>query len=333
MLRNCHFLNADEKNLDKYLRFSTVPKRVFYDHRSSILMCHDFNSSDKERKRSFNPSMIALRDSYDFINSFYDQSVVFDRSANHAKLDSIRQILKSQRERLSADVGSLTDNMIYDYVDMRDNSARSAVYSRIKRFGRKALLNRDKFNYFVTFTRDDKCFDDESLWQSTLVRRFSNLADRYDIKFMGCFERGSCTNRLHFHALVSVPDISVLGDFSSVRRKSDSDGLWHVVNENVDFRKKFGENEWDNIQGASVEEFHRVFSYVFKYVTKMPVKFYYSRYLPSEVFRFVDFDNVYFSGEDSVEKFYLNDDSVLSSECTLYLRPVTEIFGPPDLPF
>ena len=56
---------------------------------------------------------------------------------------------------------------------------------------------------------DDK--QDEDTFRAKLRKCFSNLHTRRGWLYMGIFERSSITNRLHFHALLYIPDGQMKG--------------------------------------------------------------------------------------------------------------------------
>ena len=84
---------------------------------------------------------------------------------------------------------------------------------------------------------------------------------------MGAFERGKKTNRLHFHAIVYVPDGSMPG---KLRNEKSWDNDNHkiidvVVNES--FEKKIGRNDFKEISKFD-NTFDRAIEYVIKYISK-----------------------------------------------------------------
>lgn len=74
------------------------------------------------------------------------------------------------------------------YVDRKMYNKWRAVSERRKRFMRKAYLNR--FNYFATFTYDDKKHTEES-FRKKLKTCLNHLANRNGWKYMGVWERGA----------------------------------------------------------------------------------------------------------------------------------------------
>ena len=126
---------------------------------------------------------------------------------------------------------TLTDNEIFAYVkeklteqygiiDNIDNFILSQMarlkhnfFSRIKRFKRKANLNY--WNYFVTITYDSKKHDDVS-FRKKLKKCLANLHSRYGWKYMGVFELSPEKQRLHFHAIMYIPDNKMIGEITEV---------------------------------------------------------------------------------------------------------------------
>ncbi len=70
---------------------------------------------------------------------------------------------------------------------------------RYKRLKRKAYLQQ--WSYFCTFTYDDKKQTEES-FRKQLMNCLYHLATRKDWRYIGAWERGDKTERLHFHALI-----------------------------------------------------------------------------------------------------------------------------------
>ena len=112
------------------------------------------------------------------------------------------------------------------YVDMKLYNKWRAKHERRKRFMRKAFLNH--FNYFATFTYDDAKHTEES-FRKKLMLCLRRLCTR---PWLAVWERGAETDRLHFHALVKVPNGEMRGElidktdynFKTHRRKKTHKG-------------------------------------------------------------------------------------------------------------
>lgn len=152
------------------------------------------------------------------------------------------------------------------------------LYNRKKRFRRKAYLN--DWNYFCTFTYDsNKMSEDE--FKTRLRRCLSNLHTRRGWRYMGVWERGERGNRLHFHALIFVPDgemVGVLFDEEYYDKKTHTRKIAH---RNTFFDLRFGRSDFKKLSPQEVKH-GSVMNYLLKYLQKTGEKIIYSRGIPSE---------------------------------------------------
>ena len=162
------------------------------------------------------------------------------------------------------------------YVDKKMYNKWRAVHERRKRFMRKAYLN--KFNYFATFTYDDKKHTEES-FQKKLRNCLNHLANRNGWKYMGVWERGNDTDRLHFHALVKVPEGQLHG---VIEKKTDYNFKTKKLRKTMQhsyFTEKFGRCDFDKIIDNDMAYISAI-EYILKYVEKTGERIVYSRGLP-----------------------------------------------------
>ena len=162
------------------------------------------------------------------------------------------------------------------YVDSKMYNKWRAVHERRKRFIRKAYLNR--FNYFATFTYDDKKHTEES-FKKKLKNCLCLLANRNGWKYMGVWERGGDTDRLHFHALVKVPDGEMHG---TLEKKTDYNFKTKKLRKTMQhsyFNAKFGRCDFDKIIENDMAYISAI-EYILKYVEKTGERIVYSRGLP-----------------------------------------------------
>lgn len=73
---------------------------------------------------------------------------------------------------------------------------------RYKRLKRKAYLQQ--WHYFCTFTYSDEKHTEET-FRKQLMNCLYHLASRKGWRYIGAWERGDKTERLHFHALMYIP--------------------------------------------------------------------------------------------------------------------------------
>ncbi|MEG1790836.1 MAG: hypothetical protein RR033_03145 [Clostridia bacterium] len=153
---------------------------------------------------------------------------------------------------------------------------RLNLASRKRRFNRKANLN--SWNYFVTLTYDDEKMN-ESTYKKRLKKCLSNLHTRRGWKYMGVFERAPETGRLHFHALIYVPDGQMVGSVVEVKDYNPKKGKTESRNENDFFQSTFGRNDFAVIEDFEVHH-GKAIDYILKYISKSDEKIFYSRGIP-----------------------------------------------------
>ena len=150
-----------------------------------------------------------------------------------------------------------------DYVELNmQRKIRNLICRRI-RLCRKAYLN--DMNYFCTFTYDDKLHTEES-FRKTLLKTLSNFKTRYGWEYIGVWERGKETNRLHFHGLFHIPEGQLRGDLEMIE---DYDYKTHqktVKYQNIYFLYTFGRNDFKEIPDKSL--ISESLSYLIKYLEK-----------------------------------------------------------------
>ncbi len=187
-------------------------------------------------------------------------------------------------------------NKIYSFNDNKDfyinlickfvDNAKVNLKSRKHRFKVKALNN--DWNYFVTFTYDDKKHNEES-FVKTLKKKLQNLHTNYGWLYMGCFER-SKTDRLHFHGLLYVPNGAMRGN---IRQEEYYDTTSHkraISYINEEFEDKIGRNDFKPITKLDLTFTHAL-DYILKYISKSDNKIVYSRGIKDDVFCLMDFED------------------------------------------
>ena len=159
---------------------------------------------------------------------------------------------------------------------------RHNVNSKKNRAWRKARLAN--FNYFCTFTYDSKKVD-ENTFQKKLLKTLQNLSSRRDWRYMGVWERGGKTERLHFHALIHVPDDQMVGEFTEVKDYNTEKHRMQTQLVNSYFGERFGRTTFEPIEP---QELDFSLNYILKYIEKTGEKIVYSKglfmYFQSDIF-------------------------------------------------
>ena len=126
-------------------------------------------------------------------------------------------------------------------------------------------INQQQFNFFVTFTFDDKLHDEES-FRKTLSRCLQHFSSRKGWLYIGVWERAPETKRLHFHGIFYIPEGTLPGKNEEVRDFDTRARKMRTTYQNDFFGKKFGRNDFKPIDHAS--EVPQAIRYLTKYLEK-----------------------------------------------------------------
>lgn len=135
-------------------------------------------------------------------------------------------------------------------------------------------INHQRFNYFVTFTYSYELHDEESFTKK-LMRCIQHFSSRKGWLYIGAWERGGDTNRLHFHGIFYIPDGALPGEIETLRNFDTRAKKMCTIQQNTFFAKKFGRNEFRPVCHAS--ELPEMVQYLVKYIEKSGGKLVYSR--------------------------------------------------------
>lgn len=284
---------TDEQKERVYNRFIQNRRRDFVRGKNSVGMRVDISSNS-----GFTGACSALDILFDdlFLQAY--NKGLRDRKLEKHMSDYIRDgLLTLFSEDEIADVD------IPERVKRKMNN----LHHRKKRFRRKAYLN--KWNYFVTFTYNDKLHDEES-FRRKLRRCLSNLHTRRNWRYMGVFERAPETGRLHFHGLLYIPDGEMLGKLEEKTDYSTAQGRMQTRHENSFFERWYGRNDFEEITPSQLEYGDSV-DYILKYIGKTNERIVYSRGIPTEICMTVSARDIITElTDDFVEKYILFDDVV-----------------------
>ena len=154
-----------------------------------------------------------------------------------------------------------------------ERKIRNLICRRV-RMSRKA--NLQKFNYFCTFTYDDKLHNENS-FKKKLKKTFANFASRKGWRYIGVWERSPENKRLHFHGIFHIPENTMPNMLYLDKDYSFSTHKMQEVWRNSYFDERFGRSDFKNIEGQNPGE---TLSYIMKYIEKTGEKIVYSKGLP-----------------------------------------------------
>lgn len=156
-------------------------------------------------------------------------------------------------------------------------------HKRTRRYLQKLYLN--EWNYFVTFTYDDKKETPEG-FRERLRKALSNLHSRNNWSVISCWEEGELSGRLHLHAFLNVPEGGMVGELFLDKKYSTKRHKWEYFTNNTYFQKRFGQTDWRSIDRNDLKK--GLAAYLIKYLKKSNSKLIYSRGIPSDVDLMID---------------------------------------------
>lgn len=203
-----------------------------------------------------------------------------------------RHLQDSRAERRDAIIFAMrpyfkTDTEAELYVRAHMERKQRNLTARRIRMTRKA--NLQEFNYFVTFTYDDKLHDEGS-FRKKLKTALRNSCYRKSWKYMGVWERSPEKKRLHFHGIFYIPDGAFPG---SMEKREDYSFITHrrqTIHESVYFAERFGRNDFEPIDDKN--RLGEAITYLMKYLEKTGEKIVYSKGLPQFFISDVSGDDV-----------------------------------------
>ena len=156
-----------------------------------------------------------------------------------------------------------------------ERKLRNLICRRV-RMTRKANLAH--FNYFCTFTYDDKLHTEDS-FKKKLRTCFRHLTERKNWKYMGVWERAPKTNRLHFHGLFKIPENSFPGEMIEVRDYNTRAHRMQTNYQSTYFNERFGRSDFVELDEYEIQ-LGGALAYLMKYMEKTGEKIVYSKNLP-----------------------------------------------------
>lgn len=162
--------------------------------------------------------------------------------------------------------------------------ALNAEHKRIKRYRR--MINFNTWNWFVTFTYDDKKETEEG-FVKRIRKVLSNNVTRNGWRYIGVRERGSESDRVHYHFIMYIPPGNMIGELFADKAYSTKRKSWQYFTNNTYFQKRFGQSYW---QAITAEDLHGngIAKYLLKYINKSGEKLIYSRHIPYEMIMPID---------------------------------------------
>ena len=155
--------------------------------------------------------------------------------------------------------------------EQEERTFRNFVCRRKRLFRKVNLLFA---NYFCTFTYDSKKLTEEQ-FRRKLMQTLHNLSTRKGWKYIGVWEEGSENGRLHFHALLRIPEGQMTpGGVCEVRDYDTKNHKMQTAHVSPYFLDRFGRNDFSPIDKHVLND---AVMYMLKYLEKSGRRIVYAR--------------------------------------------------------
>ena len=132
----------------------------------------------------------------------------------------------------------------------------------VRRIRLQRKIDLGEWDYFCTFTYDDKKHTEES-FRAKLSDTFKKLRQRYGWEYLGVYERSPENDRLHFHGLFYTPKMK--GELVKRRDYSTKEHRMQTTLQNTYFTERFGRNDFEPINTVDLSN---TGTYLSKYIEK-----------------------------------------------------------------
>lgn len=173
---------------------------------------------------------------------------------------------KPKKERKAEILSALKDDFekpdeLSAFVNANLERVKTNRIKRIVRLVRK--LNLQEWNYFCTFTYDEKIHTEES-FRRKLANTLKHFVARNGWKYIGVWERSPEKQRLHFHGIFYIP--KMVGTIEAIEDYSTKTRRRQTTFQNSHFLKHFGRNDFRPIAGPTGPS--QAVRYITKYIEK-----------------------------------------------------------------
>ncbi len=264
---------------------------------------------DRVKENKNMPSNILRMTKKEYFNKLYDDFINLPKTIRKTQIiDHMLPYFKTQTN---------CENFVSENFERKK---RNLICRRI-RMSRKAYLAR--FNYFVTFTYDNKLHTEET-FKKKLIQTLGHFACRRNWKYMGVWERAPETNRLHFHGLFNIPVGEMVGELFEKKDYSFENHNMTITYQNTYFNKRFGRSDFKVINEVE-NKLTNALTYLMKYIEKTKERIVYSKklyqYFISDI---IENDIVSTIGQED-KKLLLFDDFNCIDEGVLMGKVSTEV--------
>ena len=239
-----------------------IGAKVYYDGSHWIAIPHTERKYKRRRRKTVQPT-----------NETVEQfEKAFNKTPKGKKAKKKEKLIKEFLPHFDSEAEAT------EFVETQYERLNRNRIERYKRLKRKAYLQR--WSFFCTFTYSDELQTEES-FRKQLMNCLRHLATRKGWRYIGAWERGDKTERLHFHALIYIPPNAMVGKLEEHKDYNLNTHNMQITNQDTFFNKRFGRSDFNAISHQS--EVEDSVYYMLKYITKNDERVVYSKGLKSYI--------------------------------------------------
>ena len=236
-----------------------------------------------------------------------EKEVKVDEVAEKVLLENKDKSKKEKVQILEQEVNKILNDekTAKEFVKAHIDKKLRNLIERRKRLARK--INLGQWNYFCTFTYDDKKHTEESFIKG-LKNCLKKLSYRKNWIYIGVWERSPKMQRLHFHGIFYIPENNMVGELKEVNDYSFSSHNRQITVQNTYFNERFGRSDFKVIDSKNPFEISATTRYLMKYLEKSGERIVYSKNTPTYfISDIMDEDIICKMDEDKCKKLILFD--------------------------
>ena len=237
--------------------------KVYHDGSHYIAIPHTTRPKRKKSKKIETKTEMELRETAD---------KVFAESKGKKRKEKIKD-LETEIKQVVKD-----ENIAKEFVKTYMDKKLRNLIERRKRLARK--INLGQWNYFCTFTYDDKKHTEES-FVTKLKNCLKKLSNRKGWVYIGVWERSPEKQRLHFHGIFYIPEM--VGELKEVTDYSFNTHKRQTTLQNTYFNKRFGRSDFKPIENQNRHAISLATQYLMKYMEKSGERIVYSKNTPTYI--------------------------------------------------
>ena len=166
---------------------------------------------------------------------------VYKESIGKKRKEKTKTIINVMEEKIES------KEKAAEYVKAQMESKMRNLIVRRMRLARK--INLGQWNYFCTFTYDDKKHTEDS-FRKKLSNAFKKLVSRRNWVIIGVWERSPANNRLHFHGIFYIPEM--IGELVDKKDYSTETHKMQITRQNTYFTERFGRNDFSPLDKNAI---------------------------------------------------------------------------------